>query len=163
MLDSNFSEIPAYQVEAQDRWLDAQLSQAQGDSSVKMVLLCCHHPPYTNSRAHGPDRGVQDHFVQRARRFSKVAAFFVGHVHSYERLRVDGLPIVISGGGGAPLTTVRTGRDAKFTDEYPGGEKRPFNLCLLTIHEDRVEVEVHMLQESGDWKIGDQFTLAPGR
>lgn len=158
VLDSNFADLKEAEVDAQDQWLQNHLDAAMDQDHVKFVLLVCHHPPYTNSKSHGPDEGTQRHFVERMKRCPKAKAMFAGHVHTIERFVMEGRHFINSGGGGAPLTKVKTG-ETKFADLYPGGEKRRFNYCLLTIQTERIDVEIKELDEANVFQRRDRLTI----
>ncbi len=152
VLDSNFSDLEPGEIEEQDQWLTGILDAAEKDTSLRHVIVCCHHPPYTNSRQHGDSKGVQEHFV--ARKTPKVRAFFTGHVHSYERFVRDGVQYVVSGGGGAPPYNVEAGK-RRHKDEYSG--PRSCNYGRFTFAGDRLVCEILMLQDDGTWKRVDGF------
>lgn len=154
LLDSNFDELEDHEAEAQIRWFGDLLAAAEKDPSVRHVLVCAHHPPYTNSRVHGDSRAVQEHFVRRLT--PKVKAFISGHVHSYERFEKDGRQFVVSGGGGAPPTPVETERP-RHPDAFRGPPIRPFHYCRFILDGDHLRAEVPMLQEDGTWRISDGF------
>lgn len=158
VLDSNFESLSAEELAAQDLWLDRELAASKANDAVKFVIIVCHHPPYTNSKAHRPDEGVQRRFVERMKSFPKAKALFAGHVHTIERFEVDGRAFVNSGGGGAPLTKVKTS-ETKWKDLYPGGEKRRFNYCLLTLREGGIDVEIKELDEANVFQLRDKFTI----
>ncbi|MGE5751134.1 MAG: metallophosphoesterase family protein [Nitrospirota bacterium] len=91
----------------QFKWLEGVLA----DSKEKHKFVFIHHPLYTdNEQRRGKHVGssldkfpedrdrLQALFVKR-----KVTMVFAGHEHFYLRKTVDGIPHVITGGGGAPL------------------------------------------------------------
>ena len=53
---------------------------------------------------------------------SRVSFVFSGHDHLYQRGEVDGLKYVVSGGGGAPLYSVRCGAKGKPRCKQPLNE-----------------------------------------
>ena len=154
VLDSNFDELEDADVESQDRWLADLLAAAEKDPSVRHVVVCTHHPPYTNSRVHGDSKPVQEHFVRKLTPKAKV--FVSGHVHSYERFEKDGRQFVISGGGGAPLTPVDVEKPAH-ADSFKGSAIRPFHYCRFTLEGERLRCDTLMLQEDRTWKRVDGF------
>lgn len=160
MLDSNFDELPADFVAAQDAWYRKTLKDADADPEVKAVIVVSHHPPYTNSAIHGPSEETKRRFADPARSCGKFRMYLAGHVHNYERFLVQGAHFVVSGGGGAPPTSVRT---SNFRTEpaYAGPEIRPFHYLLLTVGGASATVDTMMLQSDGGWKSGDRFELLP--
>jgi 3',5'-cyclic AMP phosphodiesterase CpdA len=105
------------------RFLDRVLAENQ---DAEMKLLTMHHGPLSSGHHGGHPQGDELLAVARAR---GVHAIFAGHDHLYERIVQDGLTVVITGGGGAPL--------------YPRGHYVPgsaafnstYNWVLLAGHE----------------------------
>lgn len=160
MLDSNFGDLRESEVVEQDRWLDERLEIARKDFTIRGVFLFCHHPPYTNSKVHGPSQAVRDHFERRAVQCPKVKALFCGHVHAYERFFENGLPVVVSGGGGAPLHELETDpKKCRSRDLYRGPAHRRFHYCACTLRQDRVDVEMFELDEKDRWQSLDRFRI----
>lgn len=155
LLDSNFGRLDAWEIEAQDRWLSDLLAAAEKDSSVRHVIVCFHHAPYTNALIHGGDRAAQEHFVRRLT--PKVKAVVAGHVHSYERFAKDGRQFVVSGGGGAPTASVDT-ESPRHPDEFKGPAYRGFHYLRLTLDPaGKLSCDVIMLQDDRSWKRVDGF------
>jgi 3',5'-cyclic AMP phosphodiesterase CpdA len=119
-LDSNADMRPGGAVL---RFLDRVLAENQ---DAEMKLLTMHHGPLSSGHHGGHLHGDDLLAIARAR---GVHAIVAGHDHLYERIVQDGLTVVISGGGGAPL--------------YPRGHYVPgsaafnstYNWVLLAGHE----------------------------
>lgn len=154
VLDSNFDELEDAETADQDRWFADLLAAAEKDPSVRHVIVCCHHPPYTNSRVHGDSKPVQEHFV--AKLTPKAGIFISGHVHSYERFERDGRQFVVTGGGGAPLTSVEVEKP-DHPDSFKGPAWRPFHYCRFTLEGEKLRCDVLMLQDDKTWKRVDGF------
>ncbi len=154
VLDSNFDELEDEEIDAQDRWLSDLLAAAEKDPSVRHGIVVCHHPPYTNSRVHGDSKPAQEHFVKRIT--PKVKVFVSGHVHSYERFEKDGRQFLVTGGGGAPLTSVDVEKP-DHADAFKGPGTRPFHYCRFTLQGPKLVCDVLMLQEDRTWKRADGF------
>ena len=92
VLDANDPGDPA-----QLRFLRRQLRAAR--EPARIVAL--HQPVYT-SGLHGPSATAQRLWAPLFRS-GGVALVLQGHNHMYERLQVDGVTYVTTGGGGAPL------------------------------------------------------------
>jgi hypothetical protein len=159
MVDTNLSSLSDALRAEQDAWFLDRLRAAEADAAVRGVWVVGHHSPYTNGVTHSDDLPTQRRFVQPARPFAKVRAFFTGHQHAYERFAIDGRVFVVSGGGGAPLMSLHTGKDARHKDEFDGGEYRPHHYCVVTVDERRAAVDVIMLRDDGTWHRGDGFAF----
>jgi len=154
ILDSNFDELSAEQIRAQDAWLESLLKSAESDASVRHVVLVCHHPPYTNAKGLSESQEVQDHFVPRIT--PKVRVFFSGHVHNYERFQKNGVQFLVSGGGGGPTRDLET-EQPRHPDLYTGSRERPFHYCLFTVSDLSLQCRVFMLQKDDAWRRVDGF------
>ncbi len=160
VVDTNAGALDPWSVEDQQRWYEERLQATATDGSVRCVVVVGHHSPFTNAISHGPDDSTQQRFVEPGRRFPKVKLFVTGHVHSYERFEIDGRTFVVSGGGGAPRFSLRTGADARYRDSFAGPQYRPFHYCVATLEEHRLTIDVMMLDdEAMTWSRGDAFTI----
>ena len=63
-LNSNFSHLSDKELQTQRSWYCERLSSYDRDSTVKAVIVVCHHPPYTNSDIIDPSTEVQNTFVK---------------------------------------------------------------------------------------------------
>jgi len=158
LLDSNFDDLPPAFVAAQESWYLKTLAAAESDPDVRAVVVVSHHPPYTNSSVHGPDDETRRRFARPAGSYPKFKMYVAGHVHNYERFAIGGVPFVVSGGGGAPQTAVRT---SGFRTEpvFQGPELRPIHYLLLTVAPNGATVDTMMLQSDDSWKSGDRFEI----
>jgi 3',5'-cyclic AMP phosphodiesterase CpdA len=158
MLDTNFDELAPAFVEAQDGWYRKTLDEAAKDTEVKAVIVVSHHPPYSNSNVHEPSAETRRRFADPAASCPKFKMYIAGHVHNYERFLIKDVPFIVSGGGGAPSTAVRTS-NFRTKPEFEGPEVRPFHYLLLAVGTDRATVDTMMLQPDGSWKSGDRFEI----
>jgi len=156
VVDSNRNYLTRSEIEGQRKWYRERLSAAQSDGAIRCIMVIGHHAPYTNAVVFSDSEFVKEEFVEPAKRFPKLRAFFVGHIHSYERFLIEGVHYVVSGGGGAPMNEVRTGR--RHADAYSG--PRRFHYCRIRAG-DTVQVEVIMLGEDGKWFQADSFAIFP--
>jgi hypothetical protein len=110
----------------------------------------------TNAVLFSDSQFVRANFLEAAKKTKKFKAYIAGHVHTYERFLEDGIHFVVSGGGGAPLNDVESGRGTKHKDVYQGS--RRFHYLKVTVKDD-VHVETIMLDEKGAWSKVDEFTF----
>jgi 3',5'-cyclic AMP phosphodiesterase CpdA len=158
ILDTNFSDLADDLIESQQAFFVKALRDADQDPEVRALIIVAHHPPYTNSTVHGPSEETRRRFADPAAKCAKFRLFVAGHVHNYERFLIGGVPFVVSGGGGAPQTAVRTS-NYRTDPVYRGPEERPFHYLLLAVGEKKATVDVMMLQPDETWKSGDRFDL----
>jgi len=120
--------------EIQQHWYGKTIAALERDGGVRHIVVCAHHPPFTNSRISGDARHVQAAFLDAVFASTKAKLFLSGHAHGYERFEKDGKCFIVSGGGGGPRVRYRHGRQSRHRDvtcPSGNGTKRPFNYLLL--------------------------------
>lgn len=159
ILDSNYDQLEDYEIAAQERWLEFQLSQAQQNPSIRQVIVADHHPPYTNTRTHGSSKWLHPTVVPLLAKFSKAQLMFSAHCHTYEHLYQGHTHFIVSAGGGAPLFSPKELKKNLYKDLYTGSE-RHYHYCCLTFAENQVEVKVKMLRPgTNQWFIAETYTV----
>ena len=86
----------------QIEWLEKDL---EAHKDADFIFATFHHPLYSSPKSEGrrrEQRITRERFEELLHRY-KVTAVFNGHDHVYERNVVDGLQIIVTGGGGASL------------------------------------------------------------
>ena len=156
VLDSNEDMLADYEKALEVKWLTGELEKADGDASVKWIILTSHHTPCTNAVLFSDSLWVREQFLVPAKKTRKFKAYVAGHVHTYERFFEDGIHFVVSGGGGAPLNDVEEGRGTKHKDVYLG--PRRFHYLKVSV-KDALRIECNMLTEKGEWRVVDDFTI----
>ncbi|GAB4036532.1 metallophosphoesterase family protein [Spirosoma jeollabukense] len=111
MLNSNFSTLSVADLVKQQTWYEQTLIELDADPEVKVVIVTCHHAPYSNSKLVGSSKLVQQRFVPNYIRSQKGRLFITGHSHAFERYEFEGKTFLVIGGGGGlrqPLNTSPT-------------------------------------------------------
>jgi predicted phosphodiesterase len=85
----------------QHNWLVQELQSAAYRSATWHVVIF-HHPPFTSTVGHSDDLTVQSQLVPLFEQYG-VDVVFSGHSHVYERYVYNGIPYIVTGGGGGPL------------------------------------------------------------
>ena len=116
ILNSNFSRRSDEEITAQDKWYSNQLTILEADSTVKGIIVCCHHSPYTNSSIVNSDENVQEQFVVPFKKNKKTKVFISGHAHTYEHFRIDEKDYLVIGGGGGLQHPLVDETDRKWKD-----------------------------------------------
>ena len=101
MLDTN-----ALDSEKQLAWLEQDLADARS-RGVRAIFAMGHHSPYSRG-PHGGSKLLVSKFVPLLARYG-VSMTFSGHDHLYQRGEINGFRYIVSGGGGAPLYSIRCG------------------------------------------------------
>lgn len=100
MLNSNFSTLSIAELVKQQTWYEQTLKDLDEDPAVNVVIVTCHHAPYSNSKLVGSSKLVQQRFVPAYTKARKTKLFITGHSHAFERYQFDGKEFLVIGGGG---------------------------------------------------------------
>jgi UDP-2,3-diacylglucosamine pyrophosphatase LpxH len=122
MLNSNFSTLSVADLVKQQTWYEQTLEELDADPSVRVVIVTCHHAPYSNSKLVGSSKLVQQRFVPNYIKSAKARLFITGHSHAFERYEFEGKTFLVIGGGGGlrqPLNTSPTRLPDLATDYKP--------------------------------------------
>jgi acid phosphatase type 7 len=102
------SDSPLKPGSAQLTWFEQEMTHAA--PTVRFILVVLHYPPVRDPLV---PRGKDEAEIARylSHHASAIAARVIvigSHVHNYERYSRDGIPYLVSGGGGAkPVTSLR--------------------------------------------------------
>ena len=98
VIDSDGREPDGMEVHStQYAWFKERIKR----STARYKVVTLHHPPYSSS--HHQDARLRWPFAKWG-----VNAVIAGHHHVYERFDRDGIPYVVNGAGGAPLSQFET-------------------------------------------------------
>ncbi len=160
MVDSNFSALTRKQIEEQSRWYLSELETFEKNGDIDFTIVCCHEPPFTNSRVISPNREVRVHFADPFLQFQKTRLFFGGHSHSYERFQKKDKAFIVSGGGGGPRHKVYIDpRKQRYQDVFSGPELRFFHFCELEYRNDALVFRVLRLEPDERFSVADSFIV----
>lgn len=87
-------------------WLEKALSDSDAEKDVVWRVVVTHHAPWS-SGPHGDNALMEAAHLPDIFRSHKIDLIVGGHDHIYERGTADGMPYLISGGGGAPLYKIK--------------------------------------------------------
>lgn len=108
LLNSNFNKLSAGDKVKQNQWYQSELNMLDTSEAIKVIIVTCHHAPYTNSIIVGSSSSVQQNFVPPFINSKKARLFITGHAHDFEHFKVMGKDFLVIGGGGGlhqPLNT----------------------------------------------------------
>ena len=160
MINSNFGELTQDESNAQKIWYNSTLDNMEKDTAIKFIIVCDHHPPFTNSTVVSADEEVEKYYAEPFYKYTKTAIFFSGHCHSYEKFIVDDKYFIVSGGGGGSRQKLDINKKTrKFDDKFAGGEIRFLNFCQLEIYENKINLSVIKLNSDNTFSIADEFTI----
>ena len=160
-LNANFNHLSKEQITKQNTWYNTQMDSLQADTTVAIIIVCCHEPPYTNSTVVSDDKEVQKHFVPSYLSKSKAKLFFSGHCHSYEHFHIGGKDFVVSGGAGPRQMLEAPPKDSPKKDLFHGGPERKHHFCKLTRTNDGLHVQMMQVSENlKKWSIGEEIVIS---
>jgi predicted phosphodiesterase len=162
LVDSNFSSLTKEQMQEQFQWYLSELEKFEKDPKIDLTIVCCHEPPFTNSRVVGPNEKVKVYFADPFLRFHKARLFLSGHSHSYERFQMDGKLFIVSGGGGGPRHKVIIDpKNQRYQDLFSGPELRFFHFCEIESRNDTLYFKVMRLESDGSFANIDPLLIGP--
>lgn len=100
LLNSNFAAMSPAEIIQQNNWYKADLNVLDNDPAIKMIIVGCHHSPYTNSTIVSPSEAVRQNFVPPFIKSKKAILFLSGHSHNFESFKMEGKHFLVIGGGG---------------------------------------------------------------
>ncbi|MEI7828637.1 MAG: metallophosphoesterase [Prolixibacteraceae bacterium] len=102
MLNSNFSKLGSAGIKKQQLWYNSTMDSLNLAEGIKMILVCTHHSPFTNSKIVKPSELVIEKFLPKFYKSPKSILFISGHSHNLEFFgdRFKKHFLVIGGGGG---------------------------------------------------------------
>lgn len=131
VINTNFDDIGPERSRRHRQWFIKTLRTLDAHSGVVAVVVCGHHPPFTNSTTVSPDAVLQRYFVPSFVQSAKGTLWLSGHAHTYERFHIDGRQFIVAGGGGGPRQAVAAAHAAVYTDEYRGEAIRPLHHLVI--------------------------------
>jgi len=102
MLNSNFGEMTQKEREIEYNRYAKALDSLNSSSSIRAIIVCCHHSPFTRSSVVSPSQEVQRNFLPLFEKYSKTKLFLSGHSHNLEHFTKNNRDYYVLGGGGGP-------------------------------------------------------------
>ncbi len=129
-LDSNLQYLKLTGLRKETDWLRKTLS---ADARYKFVFF--HHPLYSSDPYYRGNESLANLWAPIFQD-AGVTAVFNGHCHNYEHIVRDGIHYFVTGGGGAPLSSL----DPDRTEGSVLGITNVLHYLRVRVTEDRVEV-----------------------
>ena len=160
MLNSNFGYPDEGQITSQQSWYMQTLDSCENDPNVKVIIVGCHHPPFTNSKIVSPDEDVRKNFLPQFVATPKAKLFLSGHSHAFEHFYEYGKDFMVIGGGGGLQHPLRSRDDTLSTDLFQGGEKRRFHYLSIVLSENEMIMQVHMIKNDfSGFEVADRVII----
>jgi hypothetical protein len=148
LLNSNTSNLSSSEISEQQDWYKKKLIKCELDTSIKAIIVGCHHPPFTNSKVVSPDEEVQNDFVPGFIQSKKSVLFLSGHSHSFEHFNYSGKDFMTIGGGGGLQHPLEAEEESEYNDLFQStADKRNFHYLYCSLSEQKITISVHMLVE----------------
>jgi UDP-2,3-diacylglucosamine pyrophosphatase LpxH len=122
LLNSNFNALSTADLTKQKSWYEDVLNGLDKSDSIRVVIVACHHAPFSNSKVVGSSARVQQYFVPAYLQSKKAKLFITGHAHAFEHFVQKGKDFVVIGGGGGlhqPLSNANDRIEDLSTDYKP--------------------------------------------
>jgi len=164
LVDSNFSHLSTEEDETQRKWYGEELERFEKDGGIDYVIVCCHEPPFTNSRVVPQNRKVKAFFADPFLKYAKTIFFFSGHNHSYERFQIEGKFFVVSGGGGGPRHKVSINPEKRrYNDFFSGPELRFRHFVEIEVAGSTLAYKILYLKPDDTFAITDSLKVTRPR
>jgi acid phosphatase type 7 len=131
------------------------------------VFVAMHHPAVADKQTltetdHNPRQNeiaVRDYLSKAAPRAHAKFIVAAGHIHNYERLEVDGVTYLVTGGGGAhPYEVERTP-----ADQYKNADAINFHYVLFRLNGKELRGTMYRLADptaqTPEWQTRDTFAI----
>jgi predicted phosphodiesterase len=168
LLNSNFGELNHSEKAQQQKWYLNELHALEQDSTIMLVVVGCHHPPFSNSTVVGHSQQVREEFVPPFMKYNKCRLFISGHAHTFQYFKdtVADKHFLVIGGGGGLLHTLKAGEPDELQDQVQWNtEYRMFHFVRGVITADGLLLNVMMLTEdlAGPRSVYEVFIPFPHR
>jgi predicted phosphodiesterase len=150
LLNSNFSELNHSEKIKQREWYINELNALEKDSTVKLIAVGCHHPPFSNSVIVGYSKKVREQFVPPFMKSNKCRLFLSGHAHTFQYFKdtLANKHFLVIGGGGGLLHKLKAGKSDELQDQVQWKtDYRLFHFIRGTLTSDGFILTVLMLSE----------------
>jgi predicted phosphodiesterase len=150
LLNSDFTGLNHSEEVQQQEWYFKELQALEQDSTIQLVVVGCHHSPFSNSAIVGHSQLVREEFVPPFMRSNKCRLFISGHAHTFQHFKdtdTDKHFLVIGGGGGL-LHRLKAGDPDELQDQVQRNtEYRMFHFIRGLLSESSFILTVMMLTE----------------
>ena len=148
LFNSNFSKLSSNDLREQQGWFKSTLQMLDADTSVSIVIVGCHHPPYTNSTIVDPSQDIRDKFLPAFDSSKKAKLFITGHSHAFEHFKIGDKNFLVIGGGGGLLHPLLMGSSQRTPDQFKGEERRFFHYVKMIPQSDRLVIQIEKVNST---------------
>lgn len=147
-------------------WVEDDLKAARNDPAIDNVFVVMHEGPYSSKPGRTGSAAIRDLMGEFGK--SKVKLIISGHDHYYEHgISGNGIPYMISGGGGAPLYETAPDVFAPLLWPHEVHESTSVhNYQVVSVNGEHIEVVSYDVDQGGiltEYEIGEPPScLQPG-
>ena len=135
-------------------WLEKALVDADKEPGLVWRIAVVHFGPWS-SGPHGDNAHLHDGNIPALLRAHSVDLVISGHDHIYERGAADGLPYLVSGGGGAPVYRIKKASPTSLRYEsvrhFIDASASPAAIQFVATRSDGSTIERCALRKNGGW------------
>lgn len=135
-------------------WLERVLTDSDKEAGLVWRIVVAHHGPWS-SGPHGDNAHLHEAHIPELLRAHKVDLVIAGHDHIYERGTADGLPYLVSGGGGAPVYRIKkaaaTSRRYESVRHFIDASASAAAIQFVALRPDGSTIERCALRKSVGW------------
>lgn len=146
-------------------WLDRVLTESDHEPGLVWRIVVVHHGPWS-SGPHGDNKLLQEADIPDLLRAHKVDLVISGHDHIYERGTANGLPYLVSGGGGAPVYRIKkaekTSRHYESVHHFIEAFVAPAAIQFVAMRADGSTIESCALAKGIGWQCDGAAGTADG-
>jgi UDP-2,3-diacylglucosamine pyrophosphatase LpxH len=158
LLNSNFKKLSKEDIALQQSWLKSSLQKLDHDSAIQVIIVSCHHAPYSNSKMVGSSREVQKYFVPLFSQSTKGKLFITGHSHAFEYFKKESKDFLVIGGGGGIHQPLKSAT-ATFSD-LASQYKPQFHYLTMTRKGKNLQLVSHFLKNDfSGFEVGHSINI----
>ncbi|MBI5010696.1 MAG: metallophosphoesterase [Bacteroidia bacterium] len=117
MLNSNVGNMADNELSEQLKWYKATMISLDSDPAINAIIVCTHHPPFSNSKIVGSSEPVQKLIIPEFEKSQKSKLFISGHSHNLEYFSNSfGRHFLVIGGGGSLTQPLVPRNKSKYHD-----------------------------------------------
>ena len=148
MLNSNFHKLTSGQIMQQQQWYNKKMDSLDASHGVKVIIVCLHHAPFTNSTIVSPSKPVSETILPRFISSPKARLFMSGHSHNLEYFKnYPNKHFLVIGGGGGLIQPLRLPDKSLYTDLIPQNNKPLYFYVTIARNGDIINLQARGLQK----------------
>jgi predicted phosphodiesterase len=160
MLNSNFNKISDLNVQKQQTWYKAIMDSLDADKGTRIIIVCAHHAPFSNSKIVGSSKPVIKNFIPGFMNSSKSRLFISGHSHNLEYFKMaPNKHFLVIGGGGGLTQPLLPSKKQMYSDVLQQDQKPLYFYLVIERKGNRILLDVRGIKKD----FGPVQTFPVGR